>query len=293
MQKQTRLFIFSLALLLFVTGSIWYVSQDIKREPVLMVAFLDVGQGDAIFIESPSGKQMLVDAGPSRNITRALSSVMPFYDHSIDVVVATHPDADHIGGFPEVFSRYDIGTVIDSGVTSTTNISKSYEEAKSAELSQYVRARRGQVINFQDGAYARVLFPDREMTETKDTNSASVILQIVYGSTTVMLTGDAPKAVEKYVMTLDLPAQAGGQTLHSDILKAGHHGSKTSTDQIFLQKVLPIYAIISAGKENKYGHPHEEVLSALHSASTTILSTANLGSIIFESNGKSFFQTSK
>jgi competence protein ComEC len=281
--RSWKLYLFALAFLVFITGSIWYVANQFEREPVLTVAFLDVGQGDAIFIESPSGKQMLVDGGPDKRVIQQLSRVMSFFDRSIDVVLNTHPDKDHIGGLPEVLRRYDVSYVMDPGVVSDSGTYGFYTQLVAQEVQnggKYIEARRGQTINFQDGAYVRILFPDRDMNGVTNDNNASVIVQVVYGSTTVMLTGDAPQSVEKYLVTLD------GTGLESDILKAGHHGSRTSSSLEFVRAVLPTYAIISAGKNNSYNHPHKEVMDLFASSSIQTLGTYNLGTIIFESDGK-------
>jgi competence protein ComEC len=268
---------------------VWYVAKQFERAPVLTVAFLDIGQGDSIYIESPSGKQMLVDGGPDASVVRRLSDVMPFFDRSIDVVLATHPDKDHIGGLPAVLSRYRVAYVIDTGATSNTKTSQAYVEARDAEIvgtraepAQYVTAQRGIVVDFHDGAYARIVYPDADVTKVSDTNSGSIILQVVYGSTTVMLTGDAPQRVEKYVVMLD------GKELHSTILKAGHHGSKTSSAPEFVNVVSPDYTIISAGAHNSYGHPHKEVMDLFASLHIPTLATYDLGTTVFESDGKKF-----
>lgn len=282
--RSWKLYFFALALLVFITGSIWYVAQQFEHESVLTVAFLDVGQGDAIFIESPSGKQMLIDGGPDKRVIQQLSRVMPFFDKSIDVILNTHPDRDHIGGLPEVLRRYNVSYVLDPGVESDSGTYGYYRQLieKNPETLKYVEARRGQIINFQDGAYVRILFPDRNMDGVTNDNNASVIVQVVYGDTEVMLTGDAPQSVEKYIVALD------GTTLESDILKAGHHGSRTSSAPEFVRVVSPMYAIISAGKNNSYNHPHKEVVDLFASSSIQTLGTYDLGAIIFESDGKTF-----
>lgn len=281
--RSWKLYLFALTLLVFITGSIWYVAKEFEHEQVLTVAFLDVGQGDAVFIESPSGKQMLIDGGPDKRVIQQLSYVMPFFDKSIDVILNTHPDKDHIGGLPEVLRRYAVSYVLDPGAESDSGTYGYYAQLVAQEVQnggKYIEARRGQIINFQDGAYVRILFPDRNMDGVTNDNNASVIVQVVYGDTEVMLTGDAPQSVEKYLVTLD------GTTLESDILKAGHHGSRTSSALEFVRTVSPQWAIISAGKNNSYNHPHKEVVGLFASSSIQALGTYDFGTIIFESDGK-------
>ncbi|MDQ5927978.1 MAG: competence protein ComEC [Patescibacteria group bacterium] len=245
----------------------------------LTVAFLDIGQGDSIFIQSPTGRQVLIDGGIDRDVLAELALVMPFFDRSIDVVIATHPDKDHIGGLPYVFEQYDIDVVLDPGLEADTEGYDFYADMRAQEKDVvYHEARRGQVIDLGGGAYLRILYPDKDM-DGAETNSASIATQLIYGETEVMLTGDAPDETENYLVSID-------SHLTSDILKAGHHGSKTSTSQVFLDAVDPDYTIISAGKDNSYGHPHQEVVARLVAASTTILTTFEEGTIVFESDGK-------
>lgn len=249
-------------------------------EKKLTVAFLDIGQGDSIFIQSPTGRQVLIDGGIDRDVLAQLASVMPFFDRSIDVMIATHPDKDHIGGLPYVLEQYDIDVVLDPGLEADTEGYAFYSDMRAHEKDVvYHEARRGQVIDLGGGAYLRILYPDKDMDGAEDTNSASIVAQLVYGETEVMLTGDAPDETESYLVSIDTH-------LKSDILKAGHHGSKTSTSQAFLDAVDPDYTIISAGKDNSYGHPHQEVTDRLIAASTTILTTFEEGTIVFESDGK-------
>ena len=280
--SRTSAIIRLILLYLFVSSVVLLVWVSYEREPnVLTVAFLDVGQGDAIYIESPTGKQMLIDGGIDRGILSDLSRVMPFFDRSIDVVIGTHPDKDHIGGLSYVLSRYNVAHIIDPGLETEGETYDFYREMIGKEAGVlYREARRGDVIDLGGGAILRILFPDRDMDDVTDDNNASIIAQLVYGETEVMLMGDAPKSVEDYLVLLD------GETLTSDILKAGHHGSRTSSGEAFVAMVDPAYAIISAGCDNSYGHPHEEVITTLTRASTTILSTCDEGTIAFTSDGQ-------
>lgn len=272
--------VIALAIFLVTNVIIWYALAREENE-VLTVVFLDVGQGDAIFIESPAGNQVLIDGGGGRAVLRELGGVMPFYDRSIDVLIATHPDQDHIGGLPDVLERYDVSFVIESGATNDTGAFDALERFINNEGAEHVRAQRGQIVNLGGGAYLEILFPDRDVSRVGgDTNSASIIAELVYGETEVLLTGDAPDAVENYLALLD----SGG--LQSDILKVGHHGSRTSTTDLFLSAVRPKYAVISAGEDNRYGHPHKEVLNQLAVAGVAVFGTYESGTIVFKSDGK-------
>jgi len=260
----------------FIWGFIW--SQN--RTDVLTVTFLDVGQGDAIFIELPDGKQVLVDSGSGRQVLRALGEAMPFYDHSIDMIIATHPDKDHIGGFPDILKRFDVDAVVRSGNKAESNVYGAFNDLVAKEEAQELFLRAGSRIALGGGAYIEILFPDRDVRDV-ESNTASVIARIIYGDTSFLLTGDSPKSIEKYI------TGQFGANLKSNVLKAGHHGSKTSTDEYFLNAVDPEFVVISAGKDNSYGHPHKEVMNLLTEIEARVFATYELGNIIFESDGSS------
>lgn len=254
-----------------------YYTVRIEKE-VLTVAFLDVGQGDAIFIETPHGNQMLIDGGKGRAVLRALNTRMPFFDRSIDVVLATHPDFDHIGGLPEVFRRFDVGMFLVSGVEDTGDDIETLTHAVHEAGTKTVSVRDTMYINLDTDVTVDVLFPDREVTHL-EVNTASVIVKLTYKDTTFLFTGDAPAGIETYL------AGRYKEQLASDVLKLGHHGSNTSSANVFLGYVDPSYAIISAGCDNQYGHPHTEVLERLAQFSIAPLSTCKEGTIVFESDG--------
>ena len=268
---------------IFVNIFIWSAVFAGEKEGVLTVAFLDVGQGDSIFIEAPNGNQMLVDGGSNASVLRELSGVMSFKDRSIDVVVATHPDKDHIGGLIDVFKRFEVGAYFDPGVTHDTGEYLTLLKVVEKEGLIATRARRGTKIVLDEEVYAEILFPDRDVSNV-ETNLGSVVLRVVYGESEVMLTGDSPKSIEKYLVSRD------GKNLESDILKAGHHGSKTSGSESFVGFVNPEFVVISAGKDNRYGHPHKEVMEIFKRFGIKTVNTADVGTIIFTSDGVVFTQ---
>lgn len=264
-------------LLLLVLNLVIVVLLFVKHDE-LRISFLSVGQGDAIFIESPTGVEILIDGGRDRSVLRELPKKMGILDRTIDVVIATHPDADHISGLSDVFARYEVHTFIEPGVTSDTTDAKRLAAAIETEGLDPVLARRGQRLHLGGGAYADVLYPDRDVSNI-ETNTGSVILRLVYGETEFLLTGDAPAAIEDWLVSLD------GSALQSEVLKAGHHGSRTSTSATFLGAVLPSVVVISAGKDNSYGHPHQEVLDRIAASGAHVLSTIEEGTIEFVSDG--------
>lgn len=246
---------------------------------VLRVTFLNIGQGDAIFIEAPGGRQMLIDGGPDQSVLRELAHEMSFFDRTIDVVVATHPDKDHIFGLTSVLNRYDVSYILDPGIPNDTSFWQSFDAAAEGERATRIRARRGMAIHLGGGADFHILFPDRDMEGVSDTNTASIVGKLTFGNTAYMLTGDSPQAIEKYLVQLD------ASDLKSNVLKAGHHGSRTSSSEEFIEAVHPTYAVISAGKHNSYGHPHQEVIDRLIGSGATILSTYTQGAIRMVSDG--------
>jgi competence protein ComEC len=268
-----------LVLLLFSLATIGYVHAYWSEGAVLKVHFLNIGQGDAVFIEAPGGNQMLIDGGPNRKVLEELGSVMPFYDRSIDVVIATHPDKDHVGGLPEVFGNYEISHVLIPGVQSDTEFNKEFLRRVEREGLEPTVARRGMRVKLSKDVYLIILFPDRDVTH-EETNSASIVAKLVYGRTSFLLTGDAPMKVENHLVELN------ANNLQGDVLKAGHHGSRTSSGERFIAAVRPMYAVISAGKDNQYGHPHKEVVERLTAASSTILGTYEKGRITMTSDGR-------
>lgn len=269
-------------LILIVALSIvcaFLLQADTKSEGKLVVAFLDVGQGDAIYVRSPSGIDMLIDGGKDKSVLRELPKVMGLTDRTIDIVVATHPDADHIGGLPDVLDRYVVKNFVRTSLKGEGSYVERLDRYASDEKDMtIIQIDSVRSINLGGGAYAEILYPDHEI-QGGDTNNASIVMRVVFGSTTVMLTGDAPSAVEEWLVKLY------GKDLDSDILKAGHHGSKTSTSENFLEAVSPSAVVISSGKDNSYGHPHAEVMDRIQHVGSTIYRTDTQGTIIFESDG--------
>lgn len=251
----------------------------------LTVAFLDIGQGDSIYIEGPNGGRLLVDAGPNAKILSELGKLMPFGDRYIDVLVITNPDKDHYGGFLDVLEKYKVGVVIEPGVESPNTSWLELQNAIQKEGAQKIVARRGMYIDLGSGANFEIVFPDRDVSNFSH-NDSSIVARLEYGSTSVMLTGDTTKIIEEYLVNYykeDLP---------STILKVAHHGSKTSSGKNFVGVVLPQYAVISDGRDNKYGHPNQETLDTLESFGIKIFRTDLDGTITFTSDGESILITS-
>ncbi len=239
-------------------------------------AMLDVGQGDALFIESPTGTQILVDGGPPNKILGSLKKVMSPFDRSIDAVIITNPDQDHIGGLQDILKFYKVGKVFESGTWSDSKTYQNLEKEIADKKIPDILVKKGMRLDMGGGAVIDILFPDCDVTDWP-TNDGSVVARLSYSNTSFMLTGDAPIKTERLILEKN-----SMEELQSNFLKLGHHGSRTSTSKEFLEAVRPQYALISAGLKNKYGHPPQEILDLLNDFSMKIFRTDEIGTIIIK-----------
>ena len=247
------------------------ISGTTFQQDRLAVWVFDVGQGDAIFIDGPE-KQILIDGGPNGIVLEKLTSVIPFWDRSIDVIINTHPHADHVTGLNYVLDRYEIEEVWVSGQNYGTDVFAEFESLKTPRL-----VSSGYEIDLGAGAVLTVLWPEYDLDGQRldDPNDGSVVTLVTYGDTTILLTGDI--GVDEEEQLLDhLP--------RIDVLKVGHQGSITSSSPDFLDVIDPRYAIITVG-ENDYGHPSPIVLDRLESTGAIILRTDQDGDIRILSDG--------
>src|SRR3989344_448472 len=228
------------------------------------VVFLNVGEGDAIFI-SQGSNQLLIDGGRTgRELLARVGRHMPFWDRTIETVIATHPDADHIGGFVSLLSAYRVETFLSTGAESDTETFKLLEAALSRNALSPLRIFRGGSVRFPEGGELDIEYPLTPLPEEmKETNAGSIVARFTYGATSILLTGDLP--AEETVLPDIRPA---------DILKVAHHGSRYSTSDAFLDRLQPREAVISVGK-NSYGHPNPDVLRRLEEHHTLIRRTGN------------------
>lgn len=237
------------------------------------VHFIDVGQGDAALILC-DGKSMLIDGGDKS----ASSTVYTYLKKQgltyLDYVVCTHPDADHVGGLSGALEQAQAGTVYCPVDNYDSKAFQNFKTRVEAQGKKLIRPAVDTVFSL-GSATVTVLAPRADYT---DTNESSIVLRVVYGSTSFLFTGDAEHESESAMCE-------AGVTLKSTVLKVGHHGSDTSTSIRFLGEVMPQYAVISCGKDNKYGHPTEQTLSRLRQAGVTVYRTDLQGDIICESDG--------
>ena len=225
----------------------------------LHVVFLDVGQGDAIFIQTPSGRQVLVDGGPSEPVLLSqLGRQMPFWDRTLDVMVLTHPDSDHITGLVPVLERYQVDAVIFREMEHESEVYEYWLQLLGAEGATVYQGEAGLRLALDEGLEMVVLHPGAELVSGTEanTNNNSVVTRLTYGQVSVLLPGDIEAEVEQQLV-------AEGAPLGSTVLKAAHHGSCSSTTQKFLEAVDPEVVVISVGAENRFGHPCAEVVERL------------------------------
>jgi competence protein ComEC len=258
----------------------------------LTITFIDVGQGDSILVESPSGQKMLIDGGgkqenreskiENREDTVGRSIVVPFLRkkgiNELNLIVLTHPHDDHVAGLPYVLEKIKVDMVLDSGQPHTSRAYYRFLKLIENKKIPYKIARAGQVIDLGAGVKGEILHPSEPLitgTES-DLNNNSVVIKLTYGSTSFLLMGDTAFEGEERLLSF-------GYNLKSDVLKVGHHGSRTSTSDEFLKYVRPKYAVISVGAKNKFGHPARETLDRLAKYGIKVLRTDLSGAIVFPS----------
>ena len=253
------------AILLFAVGSL--ITHEYLRLPDghLHIYFLDVGQGDSALIVTPSGHQIVVDGGRDDTTLMYLGRYMPLFDRSIDLLVMSHPQMDHMFSFPDILRRYTVGHILMTGV--------DYKLARYRELLSLIKAQHIPVwvadpthdIHLDDGVTLDIVWPPPTLLgkEMKDVNNSSIVLRVLY-QTGATLTQELP--IGRAIFTGDMEEKeeravlASGADIRADVLKVGHHGSKTSSGTGFLLAIHPKSAVISCSKDNTYGHPHKVIL---------------------------------
>lgn len=245
----------------------------------LAVHFIDVGQGDSELIVTSDGKAMLIDAGTSDSrsvLTEYLKSVGI---KRLDYFVLTHPHADHIGGAVAVLDQFDVTNVIMTDASTTTSTYKKLLQKIDDVDCGVIFAEAGNKYSLGNAEFT-ILGPISDYSD--DLNNTSIVLRLTFGTTSFMFTGDAEKKAEK-----DMLSEFPESYFKADVLKLGHHGSSTSTSDEWFFAVSPKYAIISCGKNNDYGHPHQEIISLLQKQGTEYFRTDINGSTVITSDGES------
>ncbi len=238
------------------------------------VYFFDIGQGDSILIVTPSGRQIIVDGGPDASLLTRLGQTIPFFDRSIDLLVMTHPQMDHMASFPEILRRYDVEAVLMTGVAYDLPRYGEFLELLEKEDARVLIADPKQDIEFADGTRLDILWPPPGLVgkSVKEVNDTAIVFRLESRGKTVLFTGDIELPAEKALLETK-------QNLKADVLKVAHHGSKTSTATGFLLAVDPDLAVISVGLVNHYGHPHPVVMERLRHFGVPVRTTATEGTI--------------
>jgi len=281
-----------LALLLLTVAAIGLaiISQP---DDLLHIYFCDVGQGDAILIKTPQNRQILVDGGRGKQVLNCLSKALPFYDRSLDLVILTHPHADHVGGLIEVLRTYRVEKVVFQQTPYKSADYKEFVDLLGEKKWPILKVVAGEVLALDQQTQAEVWYPlSKEELELLDTpidpydgeevNDSSVVFRLVCGEFETLLTGDAPESVQKLLLRQ-------GIVRESDILKVGHQGAKDGSDEEFFKKVNPKLAVISVGENNRYGHPHKETLEEIRNAGVELKRTDQDGTVEVVSDCKNWW----
>ena len=308
MQRGIKLII--ILILFFAAFLTWQAVFATTKQPFLEVIFFDVGEGDSILIEMPGQNQVLIDGGPSGDVVEKIAGEMPFFDREIEMVILTHPDKDHIGGLFEVLESFKINKILMPeviGEKREKELYVSFKKLAKEKNIEIVWAKEGQKISFLPADLSSTVLAEKEALakedsvipqffilwpkdnfESKDTNDFSIVAKLSFGNIDFLLTGDAPTKIEHRLLGRNFELEhIEGFNLESEVLKIGHHGSKYSTNEYFLEKVSPITAVISVGK-NSYGHPAGEVLNLLSKYDIETLRTDKNGDIKIISDGRGY-----
>ena len=260
----------------------WFVLEKEKQEA--QVVFLDVGQGDSQLVLLPGDVQILIDAGPSAKIAAKLGQYLPFYDKDIELAILTHPHADHLRGFISVFKNYRVKSFMLSGANYDSRVYADFMAALEAEGSRVYAAQAGDTVSLVERRVAdknvqhrmlHILAPTRGVwaKDFKEIHEANIVSQLNLANKKFLLMGDAEAELESALIVSNAIKDV-------DVLKVGHHGSKTSTSAKLLQAARPEEAIIQVGN-NSYGHPYTAVLERLAEFGVKIFRNDQLGDVIY------------
>ena len=261
---------------------IFYYQQPAVRYQQVIV--LDVGQGDSILLTSPQGRTVLIDGGPDRGILQAISPYLPWWDKHLDLMVLTHPHADHLNGLNYILDNYQVDKVLATGVNHTAdNYSLWLQKIKVQNIElEIMDSPRGLAW---DGCQLNFLYPTGSFLKhsVDNLNNTSIVSRLECGQVSFLLTGDLENEGEAALLQ-------SGADLSTTVLKVGHHGSNTATGVAWLSAVKPQLAVISSGKDNIYSHPHQETLKHLQAAGAQILRTDQLGDIRLLTDGQTVWR---
>lgn len=246
------------------------------------VIFFDIGQGDGILIKTRNQQNILIDAGPDNRVLDRLGRNLSFFDKKLDLVIATHPDKDHIGGLAGVLDRYAVDLFLEPGIEHNSQTYQNLGQVLATGNTPVAYASSRLVYELGENLFLDILHPDKNLTglDLPDNNAASVVAKLTDGQVDFLFTADATLDVESELIA------KYGDYLDSEVLKIGHHGSNTSSSQEFLEAVKPEVAVIQVGKDNQYGHPNFRVIKRLTDLGISILRNDEMGDVKLVSDGE-------
>lgn len=278
--KKLGRIVFVLVSLTLVTANIFvWVSFAKASEKKLVIKVYSVGQGDATFIRTPDNYKILIDGGPDNKVVEYLNKDLGLNDRSLDLIVLTHPQADHMFGLIETIKKFKVKKIITSNVSNNTALYKLWiDTLKNSHLNpEFVYA--GESITLSDQVNLTIVWPEDPKPKVVDLNAACVVIKLSYGNFDMLLTGDADSPVQPYT----------GSIGHVEVLKVPHHGSKTGLREDFAAELKPDVSVISVGINNRYGHPNPKMLELLNKNSKKVLRTDQNGTVTFVSNGQTWY----
>jgi competence protein ComEC len=275
------LIILTIIAVLTAIPAFWMSYEEIG---LLEVDFLDVGQGDSILVKTPHGQNILIDGGPDSKILNQLGKTLPFFDKTIDLMVLTHPHDDHVNGLNDVLKRYNVKKIIYTGVLHN---GPGYIECLNLIKDKKIPITiidRPQTIAFADKCKLKILYPQKNFLgkEVNNLNNTSIVAKLEYGETSFLFTGDSEQEVEKELLKKE---KINNYELSTQVLKVGHHGSDTASNQDFLKAVNPNFAVISVGKDNKFNHPNKRTVIKIERLGINIYRTDQNSTIKMVSDG--------
>ena len=274
------MFVFLIIILINGCDNYTSINEGLSnKNDELVVHYLDVGQGDSTFIELPNDEVMLIDAGENEYSDEIIDYISDLGYKKIDYVIGTHPHSDHIGGMENIIKSYDIGKIYLPKVSSNTKTYLNLLQSIKDKGLKIDTGKSGVNIINEENLKVDILAPVKEKYD--DLNNYSIVVKLVYNKNSFIFMGDAEKLSENEI----IDSYKDDKYLNADVIKVGHHGSGTSSGKKFLELVKPKYAIVSVGKDNKYGHPHMNILEDYKKLGTNIYRTDEMGTIIIKSDG--------